>query len=90
MQAPRWDIRLIRCFAVLTGLTVMATGCAQAGRSGPTPTTSTTGTAESPNEPSAQEPAMTPIRISIAGQSVSANLADNPTARDLAGDSRSH
>lgn len=28
---------------------------------------------------------MTPIRITIAGQTVTAQLSDNPTARDLAG-----
>jgi hypothetical protein len=66
--------------AALLGVAIFAAACANFGAaestSGPHPSP--------PNESSTQESGMPSIRITIDGQSVSAQLADNPTARDLA------
>lgn len=75
------------CLTTVLTLLVVATACSRPD------TASTSAAVESPAAsailPAAtgptQEAGMTPIRITIAGQTITAQLSDNPTALDLAG-----
>ena len=77
----------VRRFAALLAVPVIATACSSTDGTGAaalSPSQTATSLQTPPADQSAaQESAMTTIRITIDGQTVTAHLADNPTARDL-------
>jgi hypothetical protein len=81
-QTQRFSVALLVLLAVLTA------GCAAdtAGTAPPPPATTPTASSEPPSsQPNTEEPGtVTTIRITVADQSITAQLADNPTAQDLA------
>jgi hypothetical protein len=66
---------------LLLTLSVIATACSSAGD---TPFPAGTESTSTPARSTTPEASVTNLRIVIAGQQVDAELADNPTARDLA------
>jgi hypothetical protein len=95
MSGTGTNTTTVQRLATLLAIAMMAAACTT--NTDPSETNNATdgGAAEaaSPNRTAhdpqqttaAEDSAMTAIRITIAGDAVSAELADNPTARDLAG-----
>jgi hypothetical protein len=81
-QPQRFSVALLVLLAVLTAACAADT----AGTAPPPPATTPTASSEPPrSQPNTEEPGtMTTIRITVAHQSITAQLADNPTGQDLA------
>ena len=81
-KTQRFSVALLVLLAVLTAACAAET----AGTAPPPPATTPPASSEPPSsQPNTEEPGtVTTIRITVADQSITAQLADNPTGQDLA------